>query len=485
MSCHFSVRDVTFIPTAEGLYITVETDIPVHLFLRLTTRQPWVHKKPVLRRGMWLNDDVRFCFTVFEDNEQDEAGDTTMHTFWKTDWPPCTTKWFYFWGQVAAEVCLSTSPIFKYHMPLPAETEEMNILAEYATRSLLSSHSIWATAWGGFSEDILNSRQSPSYELETRLRSVVAYDIYRTFIPFYLPALPAGSTIQEAHLSIYVLSHTAVAVDICITEGLYGEPIKDEDWPLVNPYNTIFGAKQLNTLVDNQHNTIPFNQDGLDWLTYALTRSHQRESFDYGKNAYFLCRDVIWLCQTFTPNQDHQLTAVNLRLKKKTGVPKTYYVDIYNVDTNHHPTGAALATGETDGNTLSTATWGDWRAILLGSGCAVQQGVEYAIVLRSPLSNAANYAEWLVTTAGGYPEGAVYYSLNSGTAWQDDYVAYELNFVEYNHLLKAARRLTLRISADVTNSAPPPGADYKAYFHSPQKGEDYAPFLYIKYKPPL
>lgn len=115
MPCHISVRDVIFTPSTEGVRIVAVTDVPCYLTCRLSEQEPHIHKKAVLRRGMWLNDDVRFCFTVFEDNSQYEVGDTLIHTFWKPNWPVCTTKWFYFWGYVAGEVCQSTTAIFNYH----------------------------------------------------------------------------------------------------------------------------------------------------------------------------------------------------------------------------------------------------------------------------------------------------------------------------------------------------------------------------------
>jgi len=115
MPCHISFRDVDFHASTTGVRIVVTTDIPCHIYCRLSLKHPWIHKKPSYRRGMWLNDDVRFCFTVYEDNEQYEAGDTLIHTFWKPNWPYCTTKWCYFWGKVAGVECVSTSPIFKYH----------------------------------------------------------------------------------------------------------------------------------------------------------------------------------------------------------------------------------------------------------------------------------------------------------------------------------------------------------------------------------
>lgn len=115
MPCRFSVRDITYTVTEDGVRIVVETDVKVSLHLRLTEQQPWIHKQPRFRRGLWLNDDVRFCFTVYTDYEQYEQWESTTHTFWMENWPVCTTKWLYFWGTVAGQACVSTSPIFKYH----------------------------------------------------------------------------------------------------------------------------------------------------------------------------------------------------------------------------------------------------------------------------------------------------------------------------------------------------------------------------------
>ena len=64
---------------------------------------------------MWLADDVRFCFTVFTDHYQEEAVEGKIHTFIKTDWLPCTTRWLYFWATIDGEPCASTSAIFQYH----------------------------------------------------------------------------------------------------------------------------------------------------------------------------------------------------------------------------------------------------------------------------------------------------------------------------------------------------------------------------------
>ena len=115
MAEHFSVRDVNFHSSTKGVRIIVYTDVPCHLWCRQTKKEPHIHTKPVYRRGMWLNDDVRFCFTVFTDFEQYEAGDTLIHTFWKIGWPVCTTEWLYFFASVSGVFSVSTSPLFEWH----------------------------------------------------------------------------------------------------------------------------------------------------------------------------------------------------------------------------------------------------------------------------------------------------------------------------------------------------------------------------------
>jgi len=119
---HFSIRVVQQIEKSIGIKFVVTTDVPCHLFLRWTLEKPRTHKDPILRRGVYFPERVRFCFVEYEDNEQVEAGDTLTHTFLKYDWPSCQTRYFYFWGTVAGEVSPSESPLFvKHFIAMPIE----------------------------------------------------------------------------------------------------------------------------------------------------------------------------------------------------------------------------------------------------------------------------------------------------------------------------------------------------------------------------
>ena len=118
----FSVRDIQHEITADGVKLIVTTDVPCHLTMRWTFEKPRTHKDPVLRRGVYFPEKVRFCFVEYHDNEQQEAGDTLIHTFIKEPWAVCETRYYYFWGTVAGVLSPSESPLFSYHriyVPVP------------------------------------------------------------------------------------------------------------------------------------------------------------------------------------------------------------------------------------------------------------------------------------------------------------------------------------------------------------------------------
>lgn len=115
MADYFSIRDVSWVLSIDSVTIEVITDVPCHLYMRWTLVRPRIHSKSSIRRGLAQMKDVRFCFVIYHDNEQEEAGDTLIHTFVKPDWPVCEIRWFYFWGEVNAVVSPSTSPLFKLH----------------------------------------------------------------------------------------------------------------------------------------------------------------------------------------------------------------------------------------------------------------------------------------------------------------------------------------------------------------------------------
>ncbi|GAI64430.1 unnamed protein product [marine sediment metagenome] len=99
----------------DGYKIVATTDSLCHLWLRWTNVKPQIHKEAVLRRGIMMHADLRFCFVAYHENEQIEPEDTLVHTFYKRNWPVCETRWFVFVGSRAAKTQPSSSAVMEKH----------------------------------------------------------------------------------------------------------------------------------------------------------------------------------------------------------------------------------------------------------------------------------------------------------------------------------------------------------------------------------
>ncbi len=114
---HFAVLDVVGVPLDAAYSITATTDVPCHLWARMSWTPPRRHSLPSMLRGLRITGDIRFCFVVYEDNEQLEAGDTIIHTWVKDNWPVCQTRWFYFIGSIDDAPVVSETCFFEFHYP--------------------------------------------------------------------------------------------------------------------------------------------------------------------------------------------------------------------------------------------------------------------------------------------------------------------------------------------------------------------------------
>jgi hypothetical protein len=139
--------------------------------------------------------------------------------------------------------------------------------------------------------------------------------------------------------------------------------------------------------------------------------------YNTGDDAALFSYGIYWKAQTFTPSTAHTITSVKLKLYR-VGSPGTVTVSIRATDGSGHPTGPDLCSGTTDGNTLTTATAGEWREITLGAGYNLNAATKYAVTFRAPSGNSSNYIAarddaTSPTYAGGNDES----SSNSGSSW--------------------------------------------------------------------
>jgi len=136
-----------------------------------------------------------------------------------------------------------------------------------------------------------------------------------------------------------------------------------------------------------------------------------------------------WEGQTFTPETDHLMAKVKLKLFR-VGSPGTVKVSIRATSADK-PTGGDLCSGTIDGDTLTTDTNGEWYEITLGDGYEVEKDTMYAIVIRAVNGNASNKVSLRADTSSPtYTGGTHVDSSDSGADW-NTYSGVDLLFEEW------------------------------------------------------
>lgn len=138
----FAVSDLKQYITPTGYRIVAYTFEPSHLWMRWTTAEPQEHTIPRTIRGVPLPADKRFCFVAYEDNEQEEEGDTLIHTFIKEPWPVCETRYFFFTGGSNSTTSPSTTAIFKKHRLVPYLFREEYNPEDFGATAIFQDHYI-------------------------------------------------------------------------------------------------------------------------------------------------------------------------------------------------------------------------------------------------------------------------------------------------------------------------------------------------------
>jgi len=286
---HWFLKDLKYEYLDDGFKIVVTTDVPCHLYCRMTTTPPRKHALPSYRRGLYLQGDIRFCFVVYEDNEQDESGDTLTHTWLKDAWPVCEMRWFYFVGTIAGQPSVSESPIFKFHFPGPPPVPPPPMLyvfnATLSNRTLTKQSASWAAARNAAEGDIHPQYAPPLYKLWAGDRLVTLYGVWRGFLFFDTSDLPDTFRIQSAFLNLFVidahLMNEPTLKAIVITEGRQNDPILKPDYWEQLWWQTHGGERDIDTLVTNAYNSINFNDAGLLWINpTGITRVCLRSERD-------------------------------------------------------------------------------------------------------------------------------------------------------------------------------------------------------------
>lgn len=145
------------------------------------------------------------------------------------------------------------------------------------------------------------------------------------------------------------------------------------------------------------------------------------------------CGGAKWAAQTFTASRNYNITALKLTLSRHaTNAPGTITVGIAattgGVPIDDNPVNE-LASGTTDGDTLSVGTSYELREIVLDTPVALTSGVQYAIIVRAAGVNPS--FNWAYRLGGSYSGGMVYTSADTGGSWTA-YSTYDFLFATYD-----------------------------------------------------
>lgn len=145
-----------------------------------------------------------------------------------------------------------------------------------------------------------------------------------------------------------------------------------------------------------------------------------QDSFNTGDdNSWGMDASADWSAQTFQASSNYDISSVILKLLRS-GSPGNITVSLYGVDVGTGKpdiSGGVLATGTTDGDTLTTSSSGEWREITFGAAYSVVSGTDYAIVTHCATADVLNLFRWRYNSSGGYSNGQDWLSANSGSTW--------------------------------------------------------------------
>lgn len=154
-------------------------------------------------------------------------------------------------------------------------------------------------------------------------------------------------------------------------------------------------------------------------LTYSETH---REGLETGDNTQITLYGSSWASQTFLVTTSYSIKRVAIRIFRSGTSPGNITVGIRACTTNNpataKPTGADLTTGYIWGNTVTTATPGEWIWVSFPDSYVLTGDTMYAIVVRAVSGSASHFIYWRQDNSSpGYTDGCWVSSANSGSTW--------------------------------------------------------------------
>ncbi len=120
-------------------HIEILSDVPCHGWLRWSRNHPRKRPKSRVLRGLAVWGDVYYCFTSYYDVEQNEPGDTLVHTFDVFPWDAEEVRYFYIRAKIGAFWAVSQTCIFGRSIDFTQKNLSVTITHQYDAAVLWSN----------------------------------------------------------------------------------------------------------------------------------------------------------------------------------------------------------------------------------------------------------------------------------------------------------------------------------------------------------
>jgi len=141
------------------------------------------------------------------------------------------------------------------------------------------------------------------------------------------------------------------------------------------------------------------------------------QRYESGDDGDFSIGGLLWEAQTFIVNVAHSIEIIEIKCRRVLS-PGDITIGIRDTDGLGLPTGPDLTSITFDGNALGTTAAWVTRYV---TGYSLSAATKYALVIRAPSGDAANYLVWRKDgTVPTYAGGARCFSIDGGGSWSED-----------------------------------------------------------------
>lgn len=209
-----------------------------------------------------------------------------VHTFIKTDWPVCQTRYFYFTASKRMFPTPSASPIFHLHRthedePIVFGPQD----AELDNRTVRNRHVQWPECHDSPTGDVGGWHDPPTLFISAEVTRTASHFCARAFLRFDTSAIPPGSEIVAALLLFYCKTVAKTGrVDsrhIMVTQGVQDTPVIPTNYGDQLPVTENGGQVHLDDCIEDDVAVITLTSTGFGFLNLGgMTELCVRQELD-------------------------------------------------------------------------------------------------------------------------------------------------------------------------------------------------------------